>query len=308
MEKYDTVVVGGGPAGITAALYAVRAGNSVAWVEKLAPGGQVLLTDWIDNYPGYPQGVKGYELVDQIAAHMEHYSYDKYTEEVKEIRPEPLGHQLRVGDDWMQAKTVILAPGAEHSKIGLPKEDEFTGRGVSYCGLCDGNFFKDQDIVCIGGGNTALEEALYLSGLARKVYLVHRRDKFRGDKIYQDKVISQSNIEILYNKVPKNILGESEVEGLEIKDVKTDETSKLEVNGIFIFVGIKPLTGFLPESIQTDEAGFIITDTEMRTNVPGIFAAGDVRSKLCRQVVTAVGDGATAGNAANVYRQEQDNV
>lgn len=308
MQKYDTVVMGGGPAGITAVLYAVRAGSSVAWVERLAPGGQVLLTDWIDNYPGFPQGVKGYELVDQIAAHLEHYSFDKYTDEVKEIRPAPLEHQLQVGSDWIQAKTVILATGAEHSKIGLPREDELTGRGVSYCGLCDGNFFRDQDIVCIGGGNTALEESLYLSGLARKVYLVHRRDKFRGDKVYQDKVISQPNIEILYNKVPRSILGESDVEGLEIQDVQTRENSKLDVSGIFIFVGIKPLTGFLPDSIQTDEAGFIVTDTEMRTSVPGIFAAGDVRSKLCRQVATAVGDGATAGNAANLYRQEQENV
>ena len=308
MQIYDTVIVGGGPAGITAALYTLRAGNSVAWVEKMAPGGQVLLTEWIDNYPGFPQGIKGYELVDIMAAHLDNFSFDKYTEEVKSITPDPAGHNLQVGRDWIQAKSVILATGAEHSKLGLDREDELMGRGVSYCGLCDGNFFRDQEIVCIGGGNTALEESLYLSKLAKKVYLVHRRDKFRGDKIYQDKVIEQPNIEILYNKVPKTILGENDVQGLEVQDVQTKETSSLDVNGIFIFVGIKPITEFLPDFIQTDRAGFVVTDTEMRTNVQGIYAAGDVRSKLCRQVTTAVGDGATAANAANVYMQEQANV
>jgi len=304
MKPFDSVVIGGGPAGITACLYILRAGANVAWVEKMAPGGQVLMTDWIDNYPGFPEGIKGYELVDRMAQHLEGFSFQKYTEEVAGIEPGEKTHRIQVGEDWIEAKTVVLCPGAEHKKLGLPGEDRLAGRGVSYCGLCDGQFFKDQVIACIGGGNTALEDSLYLSGVAQKVYLIHRRDAFRGDKVYQDKVLSQKNIEVMLDTVPREILGQNQVEGLKIENVKSNTSSELDVDGVFIFVGITPQSGFIPRDVERDANGFIVTDTEMRTSVSGIFAAGDIRSKRCWQISTAVGDGATAGHSAQLYLQE----
>ncbi|MFO7802584.1 MAG: thioredoxin-disulfide reductase [Desulfovermiculus sp.] len=307
MTSFDSVVIGGGPAGMTACLYILRAGANLAWVEKMAPGGQVLMTDWIDNYPGFPEGIKGYELVDRMAQHLEGFSYQKYTEEVQSIEPGQDGHRIQVGEEWIQAKTVVLCPGAEHKKLGLPGEEQLAGRGVSYCGLCDGQFFKDQVIACVGGGNTALEDSLYLSGVAQKVYLIHRRDAFRGDKVYQDKVLAQENIEVLLDTVPQEIMGQDQVEGLKIQNVKSQDTSVLDVNGVFIFVGITPQSGFIPSQVDMDDNGFLITDTEMRTSVPGIFAAGDIRSKRCWQISTAVGDGAAAGHSAQLYLQEISN-
>ncbi|MBS3779170.1 MAG: thioredoxin-disulfide reductase [Desulfovermiculus sp.] len=304
MKPFDSVVIGGGPAGMTACLYILRAGANVAWVEKMAPGGQVLMTDWIDNYPGFPEGIKGYELVDRMAQHLEGFSFQKYTEEVAGIQPEEKTHRIQVGEDWIEAKTVVLCPGAEHKELGLPGEDRLAGRGVSYCGLCDGQFFKDQVIACIGGGNTALEDSLYLSGIVQKVYLIHRRDAFRGDKVYQDKVLSQKNIEVMWDTKPQEILGQDQVEGLKIENVKSNTSSELDVDGVFIFVGINPQSGFIPQDVERDSNGFIVTDTEMRTSVPGIFAAGDIRSKRCWQISTAVGDGATAGHSAQLYLQE----
>lgn len=304
MKEYDALVIGGGPAGITAALYLLRAGANIAWVEKLAPGGQVLQTEWIDNYPGFPDGVKGFELADLLAKHLEGFSFDRYMEEIEAIEFKSGKNRVSFGDDGIQAKTIVVCSGAEHRKLGLQREESLTGKGVSYCGLCDGNFFRDQVVACIGGGNTALEDSLYLSGLTKKVYLLHRRDTFRGEKIYQDKVMAQPNIEILFNTVPERLLGEDEVEGLEIKDVKTEEKRILDVDGVFIFVGLTPSTHFIPESLTQDKDGFIETDTEMRTNMPGVFAAGDVRSKRCRQVATAVGDGAVAGHSAHLFIEE----
>lgn len=304
MKHYDSVVIGGGPAGITAALYLLRSGASIAWVEKFAPGGQVLNTEWIDNYPGFPQGIKGYELVDLMANHLEGFSFDKLTDEVQSMDLQPGEHTLQVGQEQVQAKTVVICSGAEHRQLGLPGEEEYGGKGVSYCGLCDGQFFRDQVIATVGGGDTALEESLYLAGLARKVYLIHRRDAFRGKKVYSDKVKGQSNIELVLDTVPTRITGEDQVTGVDVKNVKSGEESSLPVDGVFIFVGIKPQVGFVPDSVERDQAGFLVTDTEMRTNVPGVFAAGDNRSKRCRQITTAVGDGATAGHSAHIYLEE----
>jgi thioredoxin reductase (NADPH) len=303
MQTYDVLVIGGGPAGMTAALYALRAGATLAWVEKFAPGGQVLNTEWIENYMGYPQGVQGFELVDQMAKHLEGFSYDKYMDEVQALEPEYGKNVIRMAKTAVQAKSVIICSGAEYKKLGVSGEDEFIGRGVSYCALCDGQFFKDQDIACIGGGNTALEESLYLARLGRKVYLIHRRDTFRGDKIYRDKVVAEPNIEILYDTVVARIQGENEVSGLDLRNVKTDERSQLDVQGVFVFVGLDPIVSFVPPEMERDEAGFVLTDTEMRTNLSGIFAAGDVRSKNCRQITTAVGDGATAGYGAFLFSE-----
>ncbi len=303
-KEFDSVVIGGGPAGITAGLYLLRAGVSMVLIEKFAAGGQVLNTDKIENYPGFPEGIKGYELVDRMERQLEIYGPSRLLDEVVKIEIGDPVHKVSLSSgEEIKAKTVIICSGATHRKLGIPGEEEFSGRGVSYCAVCDGNFFRGQEVACIGGGNTALEESLYLSQIVKKVYLVHRRDKFRGDKVLQDRVFGTSNIEVVLNHVPIRIEGDKEegVSSLIIKEKETGKEKKLEVNGVFVFVGLTPQTSFVPDEIKKDEAGFIITDTEMRTNISGIFAAGDVRSKRCRQVVTAVGDGATAAHSAYLY-------
>ncbi|MGE4298607.1 MAG: thioredoxin-disulfide reductase [Desulfovibrionaceae bacterium] len=303
MKQYDSVVIGGGPAGITAALYLLRSGAKTALVEKLSPGGQVLMTEEVENYPGFPTGVKGYELADIFAAHLDAYPLDRFGDEVKIIEHVPYKNRILVGEEWIEAKTVIVCSGASYRKLGLPREKELTGRGVSYCALCDGNFYRGQEVAVIGGGNSALEEALYLTKLVSKVYLVHRRCEFRGDRIYQEKVLLNDKIEVMYDTVVAAFVGESDVTGLLLENCKTGEQSTLTVNGVFIFVGMEPSASYLPKGVARDAGGFIITDTEMHTNLPGIFAAGDIRSKMCRQVATAVGDGATAAHASFLFME-----
>ncbi len=304
MKLYDAVVIGGGPAGVTAALYLARAGVSLAWIEKLAPGGQVLNTEIIDNYPGFPQGIKGYELADTFEAHLEEYELDRYRDEVFEIKVEPGNHRIRVGEEWISARAIIVCTGARWKKLMIDGEERLAGKGVSYCALCDGNFFRGRNVSCVGGGNTALEESLYLTKMVKKLYLVHRRGCFRGDRIYQDKVKSHPKIELVMNSVPVKIVGEEDVTGLEVENVKTGETTTLPVSGVFVFIGQMPEAQFLPDILNRDDAGFLVTDQSMQTNVRGIFAAGDVCSKACRQVATAVGDGATAAHSASLYLEK----
>jgi len=308
MKTYDAVVVGGGPAGMTAALYLLRSGISTLMVEQLSPGGQVLLTEEIENYPGFPKGMKGYELADAFAAQLEAYAPDKMMDEVREMRLDPAGkaeHELLVGEEWIRARSVILCTGARYRKLGVPGEQRLLGRGVSYCALCDGNFYRDRVVAVVGGGNSALEESLYLAKLVKKLYLIHRRDDFRGLKCYQDKCFTHKAIEVVRSTVVHEIQGESEVTGVAIENLATGEKSVLDVEGVFVFVGFEPNVGFVPAVLNMDSNG-IITDTEMRTNIPGVFAAGDVRSKLCRQVATAVGDGATAATSAFAYLEQLD--
>ncbi len=304
MKEYDCFVIGGGPAGITACMYLLRSGVRVGWAEMLSPGGQVLNTEVIENYPGFPQGIKGYELVSRMEKHLETFEFDRFMDEVKEIVPGEREHRIIMSQDSVVASSIVICSGASHRELGIPGERELRGKGVSYCALCDGMFFKDQVVACVGGGNTALEESLYLSRLARKVYLIHRRDEFRGYKVYQDRVAAEPKIEVIFDTVVEEIKGEDKVEELLLKNRRTGETKVLKVDGIFIFVGIAPRGDFLPSSIKRDENGFIITDGEMRTSVEGIFAAGDIRSKRCRQVVTATGDGAAAAHSAYLYLQE----
>jgi thioredoxin reductase (NADPH) len=304
MKKYDALVIGGGPAGMTAALYLLRAGANMAWVEKLAPGGQVLMTELIENYPGFPKGIRGYELADLFAAHLDGFAFDRYSDEVRVIKPVSGQNEVRIGEEWVQAKSVIICSGAKHRTLDVPGEGRLAGKGVSYCAICDGQFFRDQVVAAVGGGDSALEEALYLSKIVRKVYLIHRRDAFRAAKIYQDKVAREPKIEPILNTIVTEIVGDSEVKGVRLKNLAEGTESSLAVNGVFVWVGITPQVDFLPQELTRDPAGFIITDTDMRTNLPGIFAAGDVRSKLCRQVTTAVGDGATAAYAAGIFLEQ----
>lgn len=306
---YDAVVVGGGPAGMTAALYLLRSGMTTAMIEQLSPGGQVLLSEEVENYPGFPSGVKGYELADLFEKQLAAWNPVRINDEVREIKlaaPGEKTHKLLTGGNWIEAKVVILSTGSRYKRLGLPGEKELTGKGVSYCALCDGNFFRNMDVAVIGGGNTALEEALYLAKLVNKLYLIHRREDFRAHKCYQDKCEINPKIEIIRSSTVSSIEGTDKVEGVLVKNINTGEERRVDVQGVFVFVGYEPLNSCVPEGIEKDAKGYVITDSEMRTNVPGIFAAGDIRSKLCRQIITAAGDGATAANSAFAYLEQQD--
>lgn len=307
MKQYDSIVVGGGPAGLTAALYLCRSGLSVALIEMLAPGGQLLKTEEVTNYPGFPLGVKGWELADFFSAHLEGYKLTRYNDNVTSFIHTPGKNTLTVGGKDIIGKSIVICTGAVPKMLGLQRESELRGRGVSYCALCDGNFFRDQIVAVVGGGNSALEESLYLSRIVKKLYLIHRRDKFRATKHYQDKIMAANNkIKPILDSRVITLLGGNQLEGLEVENAKTQVKSQLEVNGLFIFIGYDPKNDYLPSEIILDTSGFVITDSEMRTNLPGIFAAGDIRSKQCRQVVTAVGDGATAATAAFSYIEQLD--
>lgn len=304
MRSFDAVVIGGGPAGLTAAMYLLRSELSVALVEKLAPGGQLLMTERIDNYPGFPEGIAAWELSDLFAAHVAKWESDRFArlnDEVRAIGPGEKLHMILVGEEWIEARAVIICSGAKYRSVGIPGEKQLVGKGVSYCALCDGNFFRGRDVAVIGGGNSALEEALYLSRLVNKLYLVHRRDEFRATKCYQDKCEINPKMQILRSSVVTKIAGDKEVTGITVKSLKTGEEIDVAVDGVFVFVGFEPHSGFLPEELEKDAKGFLVTDQEMNTNIPGIFAAGDIRSKNCRQVATAIGDGATAASAAISY-------
>ena len=303
---YDAAVIGAGPAGITAALYLVRSGVSVALIESSAPGGQVLSTAEIENYPGFPKGVKGWELADLFDAHLAGYPVDRVRGDVSALElPATEGGLFRItlaeGKE-LEAKSVVVCTGAKHRDLGAPGEDSYRGRGVSYCAVCDGNFYRGRDVAVVGGGNSALEEALYLSRIVNKVYLVHRRDAFRGAKIYEDKIRATENIEMVTKSVIDEIRGGAAgMDSIIVRNVESGDIRTINVEGLFVYVGMSPVSGFLPEQVTRDAAGFLLTDAEMCTSVPGLFAAGDIRSKRCRQVSSAVGDGATAATAALTY-------
>lgn len=310
MRSFDACVVGGGPAGMTAALYFLRAGVSLAFVEKLAHGGQLLLTENIENYPGMPGGKQGYEVADLMFKQVKEWVNDEtamFNDEVRELVPAKTpgeSHKLRIGDEWIEAKAVVLATGSRYKRLGVPGEERLIGRGVSYCALCDGNFFRDQTVAVVGGGNSALEEALYLARLVKKLYLIHRRDDFRATKCYQDRCFVHPKIQTVLSHVAEEVVGEDQVTGLKVKDLKSGESRVLEVDGVFVFIGFEPVHGFLPPEFELDAKGFVKAGPELETPVPGIYAAGDVRSKSTRQVVTATGDGAVAASAALSYLEE----
>lgn len=306
MKLHDAVVIGGGPAGIAAALYLARSGCSVALFEQLTPGGQVLQTESLENYPGYPQGIKGYELADLFTAHLEGLNIDRPAGAVESVSGTAGRFIVRTdGGEENAARAVLVCSGARHRQLGLDNEDKLVGRGVSYCALCDGNFFRDQTVAVVGGGNAALEESLYLANIVGKLHLIHRRDGFRGLKVYQDRLESMPDkVQIHRSTVITSLEGEGQLTGLNLRNVQSGAEEYLPVDGLFVYVGFAPVTSFLPAELQRDDQGFIVTDTEMRTSIAGIFAAGDIRSKLCRQAITAAGDGATAAQAAFVFLEQ----
>lgn len=305
MKSYDAVVIGGGPAGVTAAMYLARSGCSVLLPEQLTSGGQLLQTEALENYPGFPKGIKGYELADLFTEHLEGLTVDRPAIMVESISGSAGQFTVHTVEEDYLCKVVLVCSGAKHRQLGLEGEDRLRGRGISYCALCDGNFFRNQTVAVVGGGNAAMEESLYLSRLVSKLHLIHRRDSFRGLKVYQDRLESMPDkIDLLRSSVITQLHGEDHLTGLTVKNLQTGQEKLLAVDGLFIYVGFAPVTNFLPQGIELDAQGFIVTDTEMRTNIPGIFAAGDIRSKLCRQVITAAGDGATAAQAAFVFLEQ----
>ncbi|WP_415713044.1 thioredoxin-disulfide reductase [Maridesulfovibrio sp.] len=306
MKSYDAVVIGGGPAGMAAALYLARAGVNFLAVEKMSHGGQMLLTDELENFPGFPDGIKGYELADRMDRHVKHYKYDHVYDEVLQILPGEEYHEVVVASgDHVRCQVVIITSGVTFRKLKVPNEEKLLGRGISYCALCDGHFYRDKVVAVVGGGNSALEESVYLSKLVKKLYLVHRREEFRADMVYQEKCLANPVIEPVMNSVVSKFVGDTEVVGVEIKNVVSGEYSVLDVDGVFIFVGFDAVCSFFPKELALDQFGFIKTTCEMESSIPGIYAAGDIRSKRCRQVVTAVGDGATAATAAYAYLEHK---
>ena len=307
MEKadYDLLIAGGGPAGLTAGLYATRARLRTLLVEKMTPGGQAATTFQIENYPGFAQGISGPDLAQAMEDQAKRFGLEVTYGEVKGLGSREPFWELEVEDRKVSAKAVIVATGVEPRKLGVPGEETLRGRGVSYCATCDGPFFKDQDIGVIGGGDSAVEEALYLTRFARRVYLVHRRDALRAEKIIQERALENPKIEFLWDTVVTRVVGDSGVEGLELQNVKTKGTRSLKVGGVFFYVGWLSNTGFLKGTLNLDDHGYVLTDDTMATSAVGVFAAGDVRKKLLRQIATAVGDGAMAAFAAERYMESR---
>ena len=307
-DIYDLAILGGGPAGITAAIYASRARLNTIWIDKnFAPGGQITATYEVDNYPGMP-GISGMDLGEAFGEHARKLGLEPKREKLLSL--ENISGDIKTihtKKNEYQARTIILAFGAEHRKLDIPGEDDLGGLGVSYCATCDGAFYKDRTVVVVGGGNAAAEDAVFLSGLCKKVYLVHRRDELRADKAIQEKIFDCENIEMVWDSVPLEILGQDEVTGIKIRNVNTGEERELDTDGVFIAVGIVPNTTFVKAQLELDENGYICAGEEGITSAAGVFAAGDIRTKALRQVVTAVSDGANAVASAQKYLWRKDN-
>jgi thioredoxin reductase (NADPH) len=300
---YDLIIVGGGPAGLTAGIYAQRARLKVLLLEREFIGGQIALSDVIENYPGFPS-ISGRDLMQNFEDHARGLGLEIKIEGVETITTDGTVKVVKTTERELRTKAVIIATGAKPRPLGVPGEKEFTGKGVSYCATCDGPFFRNKVVVVVGGGDTAVKEAVYLSKIASKVYLVHRRDKLRAEKILQEKAIASDKIEILWSHILLEITGEGGVDAVTIRNLKTEEESSLDVHGAFIFVGINPTTDFV--EVEKDDQRFIISNRKMETSVPGIFVAGDCRDTPLLQVSTAVGDGATAAFIAESYIEDYE--
>jgi thioredoxin reductase (NADPH) len=304
-ENYDVVIIGGGPAGLTAGLYASRARLKALLLEAMAVGGQMVTTDVIENYPGFSK-ITGAELTTLMDEQAKGFGLTVETGEV--IGLEVAGGQklVKMAEKEYRAETIIICTGTEYRKLGIPGEADFTGRGVSYCATCDGAFFKDSKIMVVGGGDSALTEALFLTKFAKEITIIHRRDALRATKIYQERAFASPKINFLWSTVVEEIRGNQTVESVLVRNVTSGEVKDVPTEGVFMFIGITPKTAFLKGLVELDENGYILVDEEnLQTSVEGIFAAGDARKKLLRQVATAVGDGATAAFAVEKYLEEK---
>jgi thioredoxin reductase (NADPH) len=304
-DTYDLVIIGAGPAGLTAGLYAARARMKVLLLEKAVPGGQILVTDWIENYPGFPEGISGYDLAEKMRVQAEELGLEIETVQVHSLNlsgdTNSAGlKEIVLKDKSILTKSLIIASGASPKKLGIG-EDKYMGKGISFCATCDAPFFREKTVVAVGGGDTAVQEAIFLTKFAKKVYLVHRRGELRATKILQERAFANEKIEFVWDSVVTGVEGFFGIEGVHVKNVKTDEETTIKADGCFIWVGILPNTEFVKESVKTDEFGFIVADAKMQTSVPGVYVAGDVRDTPLRQISTAVGDGAIAAVCAEHY-------
>lgn len=302
---YDTVIIGAGPAGCSAALYASRAGLDTALIEKYSPGGQMALTGDIDNYPGFEEGVDGFTLGMKMHKGAERFGITTLYGEITGVDFSCKIKKLTTSSGEIFAKTVIIASGAKARELGVENEKNLIGKGVHYCAHCDGNFYRNKTVVVVGGGNSAAADALYLSRLAEKVYVVHRRDTLRATKIYHEPLMKAENVEFLWNSTVEEFITELRVKGVRIKDTVTGEMKDVPCDGVFVSIGRDPMTDFLKGAVALDERGYVIADETTKTNIDGVFAAGDVRTKALRQVVTAVSDGAVAVHFAEEYLNGQ---
>lgn len=298
---YDSIIVGGGPAGYTAALYAARAGLDAVVLEKLAAGGQMALSHQIDNYPGFVEGIDGFSLAQQMQQSAERFGAATVMTEVLSMDLQAQPKVVHTPDGDYLGKTVILATGAGPRELGVPREQELVGRGVSYCAACDGMFFRNRTVVVVGGGNSAAADAKLLSRVAKQVIIVHRRDTMRADKIDQEALAAAENVTFLWNSAVTELLAGEQLTGVRVRNLQTGEETVVDCDGIFISIGRKPATDLLQGQIDLDQNGYILADETMKTNIPGVYAVGDVRQKELRQVVTAVSDGAVAVHQIEEY-------
>lgn len=302
---YDVAILGSGPAGMTAAIYACRAGLSTVVVERMMPGGQMGETPEIDNFPGF-ENISGFELSAKMSSQAKKLGAEIKTCTVSEINFNELSNTVKTSNGDIEAKTVILALGASHRPLGVQGEEKYRGLGVSYCATCDGNFFRGREVCVVGGGNTALEDAIYLAKICTKVYLIHRRDAFRGFETLAKQVSETENIELVLNSVVESINGDERVSSVTVKNTKTDKKTEISVSGCFIAIGSVPNTDVIKDSIKLTASGYIDAKEDTVTNLPGVFAAGDIREKISYQIVTACADGAVAAHMAGVYIAEKE--
>ncbi len=302
---HDIIIIGSGPAGLTAAIYATRAKlDHVVLEENYVSGGQVINTYEVDNYPGLP-GINGFDLASKMREHADGLGAVFVNEQVTEVSLAGPVKTVKTEENTYEAKTVLIASGASHRKLGCPGEEEFAGRGVSYCATCDGAFYKDKAVAVMGGGNTAVEDAIFLSRLCARVYVVHRRDELRADRLLQERLFAAENVEMVWSGVIEAVEGSDKVERVRVKSTKGEADRVLEVSGVFVAVGIVPRSAVFTGQVDMDDSGYIRAGEDGKTNVPGVFAAGDVRTKALRQIITAAGDGANAITSAEQYLNEQ---
>ncbi len=298
---YDFIIIGGGPGGYTAALYGARAGLDTLVIEKLSAGGQMALTAQIDNYPGFEEGIDGFTLGQNMQAGAERFGAKSVMADVSKVDLKSEIKVIETSEGTFRSRTVAIATGANHRELGLPNEQALMGKGVHYCAACDGMFYRGKTVVVIGGGNTAAADALLLSRVAKKVILVHRRDTLRATKIYHKPLMEAENVEFHWNSAVTELLAEDKIHAVKLKNVNTSEETVVQTDGVFVSIGRKPATALVEGQLELDDAGYIVAGESTQTNLPGVFAVGDVRTKQVRQVVTAVADGAVAVHQAEEY-------